>query len=139
MTVTSTPVFSQAINNGVQTIANGDGTTAKTLVTAGANGTRVYALLVTSTDTSNRDLVVNFNTASTNYQIATVQIPLSSGTANNVVTVDVLRAANFPGLAYDAWGNRYIDLAANNLITIAAGSTVTSGKTITAFAYGSNL
>jgi len=136
MAVTSTPIFPQAINLGIGTIANADGTAVKTVFTAGANGSKVEAITVSSTDTSNRDLLVYVTRGGTNYLLCTVNILANSGNANNVAPVDVFRASMVPGLSYDAFGNRCLYLKSGDTLTVSAGTTVTSAKTITIVAQG---
>jgi hypothetical protein len=136
MAVTATPIFPQAVNVGLGTIVNGDGTTTKAIFTAGANGSKLEMLTVSSTDTSNRDVNIFLTRSATNYLLATVQIPLNSGNANNVAAVDILRSTMLPGLANDAMGNRILYLKSGDTLTFAATTTVTSGKQITAVAHG---
>lgn len=138
MAVTSTPIYPQTIISTIVQLTNSSGTSASTLVTAGTNGTKIESIIVSSTDTSNRDLVININISSTNYQIAMVQIPLTSGTVNNVTSVNILGNAQIPGIARDSNGNAYLYLASGTLLTVAAGSTITSGKVINIFAQGGN-
>lgn len=134
--MTPTPVFPQGINVGLGTIVNGDGQTVKTIFTAGANGSVVNSLTVSSTDTSNRDVNVYLTRSATNYLLTTVQIPLSAGNANGVPAVDLLRSAQIPGLAYDANGNSVLHLKSGDTLTFSAPVTVTSAKQITAAAFG---
>lgn len=138
MAVTATPVFPQAVKNYTQTIAPGDTTTVKSLAAAGTNGTKIDALLVTSNDTANRDLVLYATISATNYPLGIVQIPLTAGTVNSVPTVDVLRSAQIPGLAYDAFGNKILYLASGTTLSVAAGTTVTTAKQLTIFAQGAD-
>lgn len=138
MAVTATPAFPQTIVNKVQTVTNSDTTTAKTLYAAGTNGSKVDSLLVTSTDTVDRDLVLSVSISSTTYIIGTVKIPLTAGTINTVPTVDVLRHTQIPGLAYDAFGNKIMYLASGTTLQVAALATVTSGKQFVVFAQGAD-
>lgn len=57
MAVTATPVFPQSIKNGAVNITSNDTTTLKTLYTGGTNGSIINHIIVSSTDTSARDLV----------------------------------------------------------------------------------
>lgn len=131
--MTSTPVFPQTLGNGIQQFANADGNgsgNAKTLYTAGANGSKIEAILVSSSDTSARDLVICIYISSTLYVLTTFSIPITAGLTNAIPCVDLLRHTQFPGLANDANGNRYLYLASGSLLKAYMGTTVTSAKLV---------
>ena len=139
MAVTPTAVYLQGINNGVQSFANADGQTKKTIFTPGANGSRVNAILVSSTDTSARDLVVGVTISATNYDLFIVTIPITAGTVNSVPTVSYLNQTQVPGLAIDAYGNRYLDLKNGTTLYAYAATSVTAAKAINVLAIGGDL
>jgi hypothetical protein len=139
MAVTATPIYPQAINAQVQTYVNADGTSYKTVYTAGSNGSRLTNILLTNTDSGSAYVVqLAVQISSTNYLIGTVNVPLSSGNTTSAPTVLALNSSQFAGLARDANGNPYIDLPAGvsaklmALVTVA----VTSAKTVTITASG---
>lgn len=139
MAVTATPIFPQAINLGLQTIVNADAQTQKTLFTAGANGSKVEALQVASSDTVARDISFYITRTAVNYLIGTVSIPAGSGqpaAPAATPSVDILRSLQIPGLAYDAFGNRYLYLKSGDTLTMNAPVSITAAKTVTAFAQG---
>src|SRR4051794_32654395 len=136
MSVTATPIFPQAVNAAVGTIANADGTTVKTVLTAGTNGSKVEALTVSSTDTSDRVVNVYLTRSAVNYLLCTLTVPLSSGNDAAVSPVDVFHHARVPGLSYDANGNRVLYLKSGDTLSWGCTTTVTSGKTLTALAQG---
>lgn len=138
MSVTATPVFPQALKTAQQTFAIGDTTTNKTVVSAGSNGSKIDSLMVSSTDTSDRDIQIFLTSSSTNYLLATVKVPLGSGNADTIAAVDVLHSGMIPGLPLDANGNRCLTLAAGWSITAAMVATVTTAKTVTVLAMGSD-
>jgi hypothetical protein len=131
MAVTSTPIFPQAIKNTAITILNSDAQTYKTAFTGGTNGSRIEGWFVSSTDTSNRDITINFTISATNYQISQISIPLSAGTVNSVPAVNILQSAQIPNIQKDSSGNPYLYVASGTTVTINAPVTVTSAKTIT--------
>ena len=137
--VTNTPAFPQGINNGIQTFVNADAQTQKTLFTPGSNGSIIDALLVSSSDTSNRDIVIGLTISATFYPLTIVSIPLTAGTVDTIPGVDILRSLQFPGLSYDAFGNRVLKLASGSVLTAYAPVTVTSGKSLTVFTQGRDL
>lgn len=139
MAVTNTPIFPQTQNPGVITIVPADAQAQKTLLTAGANGTKVEALSICSSDTVARDVSIYLTRAAVNYLLTTVSIPAGAGqpaAPAAVPAVDVFRSAQIPGLAYDAFGNRYLLLKSGDTLTINAPVTLTAAKTVTAFAQG---
>lgn len=138
MAGTATPIFPQTVQNYVTQIQNADGQTIKTLVTGATNGSKVESISVSSTDTSNRDIAVYLTISSVNYLLCTVNIPLNSGNTNAVVSVDLLRNAQWPGLAYDSNGNKYIYVANGATLGVSALTTVTTAKAIQVVAQGGN-
>ena len=138
MAVTPTPVYAQAVNNGVQSFANADGQTKKTIFTAGANGSRLTEILVSSTDTSARDIVVGITVSATNYDLFIVNIPITAGTVNSAPTVSYLKQAQCPGMALDAYGNPYLDLPSGTTVYAYAPVSVTAAKQINVWAMGAN-
>ena len=134
MAKTFTPPYPQTIKNAVVRVNNASGTTLQTLRTASAEGDRVDTIMATSTDTSNRDFGVYLTIGGTDYLIGTVQIPATAGFVNNVPTVDVLRAANMPGVPLDAYGNRCLLLASGTVLKVGALVAVTAAKQVDFFA-----
>jgi hypothetical protein len=138
MTVTPTGVYAQTLENFIVSIANADAQTKKTLVTPTTNGTRVNCIAVSSTDTSARDITVGVTISATNYDLFTVSIPATAGTADNVPTVFLFNQAQIPNLCFDAYGNHYVDLKSGTTLYVYAPVTVTSGKQINVFGYGAD-
>lgn len=139
MAVTAKPIFIQAVNVGLATIVPADTTAAKTIFTAGANGSRVSAITVHSTDTALRDVVLSLVRSATSYPLFTISVPINAGNTNAIGALDLLRSPLLPGLPYDAFGNRYIDLKSGDTLTINTTTTVTAAKQITAAALGGDL
>lgn len=136
MAGTATPIFPQTVKNWVQSIANADGQTVKTLVTGGANGSKLESLIVSSSDSAARDFQLSMTVSSVSYVIGTITIPINAGTVNSAPSVDILRNAQLPGLAYDPNGNKYLYVASGSTLTVQALTTVTSGKTLQIVAQG---
>ncbi|WP_341313886.1 hypothetical protein WN982_00315 [Paraburkholderia sp. IMGN_8] len=70
------------------------------------------------------------------YILATVSIPATAGSVNSVPAVDILRNAQWPGLSYDANGNRILYVANGAVLGIKALTTVTTAKEIDVLAVG---
>lgn len=130
MAGTPTPIFPQTINSGVQTFVNADSTNLKTLYTAATNGSRVNMIMVSSTDTSARDMSFWVTKGGTDYLLATVSIPANSGNTNAISLVTVLDHTRFGTMKQDSNGNRYIDLANGEVLKSKVGVAVTTAKTI---------
>jgi hypothetical protein len=136
MAGTATPIFPQTVKNFPAQIQNSDASNKISLVTGAANGSKVEALMVSSTDTSARDLALYMTISSVDYLLTTIAIPANSGNTNALNSIDILRNAQIPGLAYDSNGNKYLYVANGSVLKINALTTVTSGKLIHALAFG---
>lgn len=130
-----TPMLKDA-NNGVQTIVNADGTTAKTIFTAAAEGSRVLGLSLTSDDTAIRDLALYIRKSGTDYLIGTVRIPIAAGTDGAVPSVNGLNSTDLPFLPIDNNGIPYIELATGETLKAGVLVAVTAAKTVTIVAFG---
>ena len=136
MAVTATPIFPQTVKSNVAQILPADTTTKKTLVTGGTNGSKVESITVASTDTTTRDLQFWMTISAVDYLLATVNIPVNSGNTNAIPAVDILRSAQWPGLSYDAMGNKILYVANGAVLKVACTTTVTAAKEIDVLASG---
>lgn len=136
MAVTATPIFPQAVKNYAAQILPADTSTVKSLVAGGTNGTKIESLSIASTDTAARDVQLVMTISSVVYVLATINIPLNSGNTNAIPSVDVLRNAQWPGLSYDAFGNKILYVANGTTLGIKALTTVTTAKEIDVIATG---
>lgn len=136
----ATPIFPQTIKSWFAKILPADTSSLKTLVTAGANGSRIDSIIATSTDSSSaRDLQFVITSGGVDYIIDTVQVPTNSGNTNSIAAVNILgHATKFLWAAYDANGNRYLTLASGAVLKVKSLSTVTSAREITVFAQGAD-
>lgn len=136
MAVTSTPIFLQTPKTYIKQILPADTTTKLTLATAGANGSKIDAINISSTDTAARDLFLYVNDGSTDAPLGVMSIPANSGNTNALAAIDALNHAQIPGLAVDSNGNKCLILQATYTLKISSGATVTAAKAITATAFG---
>lgn len=115
------------------TIVPADTTAWKTVYTASANDAVVKGLACVSDDTAavNVRIGIDVAGAGTVRQIATVNIPIASGTNGAANAVDLLNAAALPFLPVDPSGKRILPLKAGDILKVAALATVTTAKTIT--------
>lgn len=135
--MTPTPVFPQTISNfsAVQ-ILPADTTTLKTLVTPGANGCKIENILVHSTDTSAKDLVLVVTKGGTDFPLATLSIPANSGNTNALIPISLFQHAMLVGLNTDAFGNKYLYLGSGSVLKAKVATTVTAAKAISLFPQG---
>lgn len=135
MAVTSSPVCVQTPKAGVQQILNADASGWKTVVTGGSNGTKITALMLTSTDTSNRIVQIAVSRGGTHYIFGTVTVTAGAGTDGVTAAVAVFSSSLIPNLPIDNDGQPYVFLSnASDTLDISSTSTVTSGKIINALA-----
>lgn len=138
MAANTSPIFPNVINSGVATIAPADTQTLKPVFTAGANGSRLDALNLTSSDTSARDIQI-WRTKSGGSAVlqGTVSVLATGGTVSTVVAKNVLADANMGGaVVSDERGNKVMELAAGEVVSISAPVTITTAKLVSAQAQG---
>lgn len=120
------PIFPVTIVNASTTLNNASGTTAVTIFTAGASGSRIDAVTATSTDTANRDAQV---LAGGNL-VGTIAVPLAAGTASTTPSKSVMADANLTLPVTDPYGNKVIYLAAGQTLQILMPVAITAAKQI---------
>lgn len=131
MAVTATPAFVQTPKIGVVQCVNADGTSAKTVVTAGANGSKIVSLTATSDDTSARIFRIGLVRSATTYVLATINIPIASGTDGTAAAVDMMSIISWPGQPLDNDGQRYFFLQSGDTLTVTLTTgAVTAAKTV---------
>ncbi|RQS84325.1 hypothetical protein [Burkholderia seminalis] len=136
MAGTATPIFPQTVKCYAAQILNSDASNVKTLVTGATNGTKIESISVATTDGTTRDVVLVMTISSVVYQLATINIPANAGNTNAIPAVDLLRHVQWPGLAYDANGNKILYVASGAVLGVKSTSTVTSAKEIDFLATG---
>ena len=121
------PIFPGSINNAALLVENGDAVAAQDFITAGAKGSRIDSISVTSDDTVNIDLIVSLNDGTVDHVIARIPILAGSGTDGINPPVSLLNITDMPFLGEDL----SYSLKTGNKITIAAQTAVTAAKKIT--------
>jgi hypothetical protein len=134
MPTSSTPVLVQTPKLGLAQIVNADASNKKTVVTAGANGSKLTALTAASDDTSARVVQVIVTRSATDYVLASVSVPAASGTDGTAAAVNLINSAILPGLPVDNDGQRYLFLESGDTLAVKSTTTVTAGKTVSAAA-----
>lgn len=117
---------------GLVQIANGDGTGNKTVIAAGANGSKVASLMAASTDTSARDVQVSLVRGGTTYPLGVTNVPITAGTIAATPPVNLLAA--IAGLPVDNDGQKYLFLESGDTLVVSALIAVTSAKLISVHA-----
>lgn len=116
---------------GLVQIVNADASANKTVVTAGANGSKVVSLLASSTEltANNRDVQVSIIRSATVYILGTTTVPFSAGfTVAGGAPINLLAVIN--NLPVDNDGQRYLFLEFGDTLVVASLTTVTAAKTI---------
>lgn len=131
MPANTSPIFPLVVQTSAATIVNADGTAEKALVTAGANGTRIDAVSITSTDSAAVTLAVRVNDGTTSYAVGEIAVPAGSGTNGSAPAIQGLSAGSLPWL--DASGSLF--LKAGWSLRVAAKAAITSTKTVTLVAF----
>lgn len=130
MAVSNKPIFPQVISNFTPArILPADTTTQKTIVTAGANGAKVESIIIHSTDTAAKDVVLVMTVSAVDYPIGTISIPANSGNTNALPPISFFKHANITDvLNIDGNGNRYLYLAAGAILKVNVTATLTASK-----------
>lgn len=113
--------------------------TYKTVYTAGAQGSIVKGVVVTSNDASVAHLLTcQLNNGSTGYTIGAVNIPVSSGFLAAAPPVNFLSPVNIPGLPIDNNGNPFFYLPPSSLLKCTFATNLTSSDLINIVAVGAD-
>lgn len=126
MAANTNPIHPGVPVNPPVTIANSDSTNKKTVLTAGANGTRLDSLHICSDDTSATTLNFYLTVGGTDYFIGQVSVPAGAGAGSTVWQEGLATLNNGSAIA----------LAAGTILKVSAAVAVTAAKTVTAIAFG---
>ncbi len=139
MPVTSTPALPQApISSKIQ-ILPADASGLKTVYTGGSNGSKIVSVIVSSSDTSTRDVQLGITRTAVFYPLCTVTIPITAGQVAGTPPINLLSPSNVPGLPVDNDGQTFIFLTdASDSLQIKALTTVTTAKEIDVNSFGAN-
>ena len=137
-------ILPQVPKSALAQITDSDATGLVPLVTGGANGTKVSAIVASNTDTNAYTLQLILNsggtlssglvTGGTSYLIAAVSLPVSAGNVAGTPPVGMLSAANIPGVATDGAGVPYLYVNSGDYLCIALTATIAAGKLAAAIA-----
>lgn len=143
MAKTTTNPFTQSIRNPNVAIVNGDSfiaaggllipTNTKSFFVAGAEGSVLKSMVISSDDGTARNVAVYVSTdgGTTKYLLGTVNVPLNAGSTGAIVNVDVLNNSFLTGLSIDQTGRQVLPLAPNAVVYVGViTAVVTSGKAL---------
>lgn len=137
MAGTATPIYPQTIKNWGVTFVNADGTTIKTLVTGGTNGSVVEWINVSSTDSAARDMKWYLNDGTTNFLISTQSTLANAGNTNAISSIATLNNTTlFGSVPFNNSGNKYIYVANGWSLRAGMAVAVTAAQTIAVTAHG---
>jgi hypothetical protein len=138
MAVVATPIFVQAPKNGKVQILNADASNLKTIYTADADGSKISAIIATSSDTSAREVTVGITNGGTFFPLGTFNIPITAGQVAGANAVNLLDPTIIKGLPLDNDGAPYLLLISGDTLQAKALTTVTSTKEIDITAIGAD-
>jgi hypothetical protein len=126
MAITPTPVYPQTPKNGHVQILPADASGLKTLYTAGSNGSKITAVICSSTDTSARDVSVGVTRSAVFYALGTTTVAITAGTIAATAAQDMF--TGIPGLPIDNDGQVYIFIESGDTFQVKSLTTVTAAK-----------
>jgi hypothetical protein len=129
--------FQSAFSAQVQLLP-ADTTVLKTVTTL-TTFTRITQIIVTSTDSSARDLQLVATIGGTDYILNTISIPANSGNTNSVQAVMLLRSAQWNELNNDIANNKVLELPSGTVIKVKVGTTITAARVISIVMTGEGL
>lgn len=105
-----------------------DTTTGKSVGAAGANDSAIKGIIISSDDTSARNMQLIAYDGATSYVLDTKAVPAGSGTDGTNAAVDGLGGSYLP---LDGTGKKFIPLEAGWSLYAAMLATITAAKTVT--------
>lgn len=115
-----------------------DTTVAKQIFDPSAEGSRVDGIVITSTDTVARTVLLQINNGGTISKLGQITVPAGAGTDGSTPAVSGLNRGNLPWLKIDSNGNPYINLNSGMNLEAAISVTITAAKEINFTVLGAN-
>ena len=125
------PQFINVPNLGLTKFTNGDGTSTKTIFTAGANGSRILSMCVTSNDLSSRQVQLAIVRGGVSYKLSAPTIPAAAA-ETPVVNLNLLDPSWFGWL--DA-NEPHLMVPAGVTFEVTPLVAVSSGKEISVMVF----
>lgn len=131
MAVTATAAFVQTPHITPASFTNSDSAnTKKTICTAGANGSKVVAIVATSTDTSTRIGQLWLTRSATSYLLGSTIVAVGAGTDGAVSSQSMMPLNLYPYLPIDNDGQPYLFLESGDTLQISFTTQVTTAKEV---------
>jgi hypothetical protein len=108
------------------TFVNADSTGAKTLCTAGANGSILTGIAGQTTDTAANNVKILVD----GVWIGTLRVAIGAGSDGAIVSKSLLNTTDLPFLLLDSNGNPCLKLGPASVVTVAPLVAVTAAKTL---------
>ena len=118
--------------------ASTDGITAKQIFDPSLEGSRIDAIIISSTSASSKTLLLQVNNGSVISKLGHITVPAGAGTNGSVSVVSGLNKGNLPWLKIDAAGNPYVNLNFNMNIEVKLLAALGAGETIDVTVQGAN-
>lgn len=138
--MSSTPVFVATPKITPASWTNADSAnTKKTVCTAGSSGTKLVGLTATSTETANARVAQIWLTRSaTSYLLASVNVPVNSGSDGVTAGINLMGSTLWPGLPVDNDGQSYLFLNSGDTLQVSFTTQVTAAKEIDVACYSAD-
>ena len=108
------------------TFVPADTTVAKTLCTAGANGSLLTGIFGQTNDTAANNVKILID----GVWIGTVRVAIGSGSDGAIPSTSLLNSTLMPFLIFDSNGNLCLKLGPTSVVTVAPLVAVTTAKTL---------
>jgi hypothetical protein len=121
-------VTPQTPNRGIaQFTSSSSAGTYVTLYTAGTNGSRCYGLWATSNDATSHLVTVQLVNSATKYGgVAIATGTTTPGFASGAPSLNLMAAANWPGLPVDQYGNPYLQMISGDTLQATFATAITA-------------
>lgn len=131
MAVNTSPIFPLTPTNIVKTVVNADSTNKVAILAAGANGTRIDSLSISTDDTATHDVQLWLTISAVDYLVGTIALAAGAGNTSGVAAKAVLSDANIRGfVVLDPFGNYVFYLKASQVLKVSCPVAMTAAKTL---------
>ena len=133
-------VYLQSLNNGNYALQNSDSTNKVTVLTAGASGTKIDNIVISSNDTVARTLTLYKTIGGVDYILGTVSVTANTGNTTTLPPISFLNNVNvMSGYGSDVNGNHYIFLESGAVLKASVTVAVSATKAVYVMAQGFDL
>jgi hypothetical protein len=133
------PTYLEVPRWAAANIQNADSTNLKTLYTAGADGSRVEAILCSNTDTANHKAYLWIQIGGDNTPLHYLNVVAGAGMNGTVQSASLFTDPLVPYVTKDPSGNPYLDLPPNAILRARVPTAITSGASSQENAIGLSL